>query len=49
MGRVLFVSLLLIPTPLPACQCLLTLSACNEVAVADRVFIGTVESVEPAS
>jgi hypothetical protein len=47
MRRVLFVSLLLIPTPLAACQCLLTLSACNEVAVADRVFIGTVESVEP--
>ena len=48
MRRVLFVSLLLIPTPLAACQCLLTLSACNEVAVADRVFIGTVESVEPS-
>jgi hypothetical protein len=27
---------------------LLTLSACHEVAVADRVFIGTVESVEPS-
>jgi hypothetical protein len=44
----LFVSLLLIPTSLPACQCLLTLSACHEVALADRVFIGTVESVEPS-
>ncbi len=48
MRRLLSVSLLLIPTPLPACQCLLTLSACHEVAVADRVFIGTVESVEPS-
>jgi hypothetical protein len=27
---------------------LLTLSACHEVALADRVFIGTVESVEPS-
>ena len=48
MRRALLVSLLSIPTALPACQCLLTLSACNEVAVADRVFIGTVESVEPS-
>jgi hypothetical protein len=48
MRRLLSVSLLLIPMPLPACQCLLTLSACHEVAVADRVFIGTVESVEPS-
>ena len=48
MRRVLLVSLLWIPTTLPACQCLLTLSACNEVALADRVFIGTVESVEPS-
>jgi hypothetical protein len=47
MRHALVVSLLLIPTPLPACQCLLTLSACHEVAVADRVFIGTVESVAP--
>jgi hypothetical protein len=47
MRRALFVSLLLLPVPLPACQCLLTLSACHEVAAADRVFIGTVESVEP--
>jgi hypothetical protein len=48
MRRLLSVSLLLIPAPLPACQCLLTLSACHEVAVADRVFIGTVQSVEPS-
>ena len=48
MVRLLSVSLLLIPTSLAACQCLLTLSACNEVALADRVFIGTVESVEPS-
>jgi hypothetical protein len=48
MVRALVVSLLAIPSALPACQCLLTLSACNEVAVADRVFIGTVESVEPS-
>jgi hypothetical protein len=48
MWRVLSVSLLLAPTALPACQCLLTLSACHEAALADRVFIGTVESVEPS-
>ena len=48
MRRVLLASLLWIPTSLPACQCLLTLSACHEVALADRVFIGTVESVEPS-
>jgi len=48
MRRVLLVALLAIPTARPACQCLLTLSACNEVALADRVFIGTVESVEPS-
>jgi hypothetical protein len=48
MRRALLVALMWIPTPLPACQCLLTLSACHEVAVADRVFIGTVESVEPS-
>ena len=48
MRRLLLVSLLAIPTARPACQCLLTLSACNEVALADRVFIGTVESVEPS-
>jgi len=48
MRRALVVSLLLIPSALPACQCLLTLSACNEAALADRVFIGTVESVEPS-
>jgi hypothetical protein len=48
MGRALFVAWLLLPTALPACQCLLTLSACNEAALADRVFIGTVESVEPS-
>src|SRR5271157_4293242 len=48
MRRALLVALLWIPTPLAACQCLLTLSACNEVALADRVFIGTVESVEPS-
>jgi hypothetical protein len=41
-------ALLSIPTSLSACQCLLTLSACHEVAAADRVFIGTVESVEPS-
>ena len=48
MVRALVVSLLAIPSALPACKCLLTLSACYEVAVADRVFIGTVESVEPS-
>jgi hypothetical protein len=48
MRRALLLSLLSIPTALPACQCLLTLSACHEVALADRVFIGTVESVEPS-
>jgi hypothetical protein len=48
MRSALLVSLLAIPTTLSACQCLLTLSACNEVALADRVFIGTVESVAPS-
>jgi hypothetical protein len=48
MRRALLLSLLSIPTALPACQCLLTLSACHEVALADRVFIRTVESVEPS-
>jgi len=48
MWRLLSAFVLLIPTALPACQCLLTLSACHEVALADRVFIGTVESVEPS-
>jgi hypothetical protein len=48
MWRALSVLWLSIPTARPACQCLLTLSACNEVAMADRVFIGTVESVEPS-
>ena len=48
MRRALLVAWLSIPTALPACQCLLTLSACHEAAVADRVFIGTVESVEPS-
>src|SRR5664280_1559112 len=48
MRRALLLSLLSIPTALPACQCLLTVSACHEVAMADRVFIGTVESVEPS-
>ena len=42
MRRALLVAWLAIPTALPACQCLLTLSACHEVALADRVFIGTV-------
>ena len=48
MWRALLVAWLAIPTARPACQCLLTLSACHEVALADRVFIGTVESVEPS-
>ena len=48
MRRALLVAWLAIPTARPACQCLLTLSACHEVALADRVFIGTVESVEPS-
>jgi hypothetical protein len=48
MWRLLLVSLLAIPTARPACQCLLTLSACHEVTLADRVFVGTVESVEPS-
>jgi hypothetical protein len=30
-----------------ACKCQLTLSACNEVAATDVVFIGTVQSIEP--
>ena len=30
-----------------ACKCQLTLSACNEVAATDVVFVGTVRSIEP--
>jgi hypothetical protein len=40
-------SLILLPRPARACQCMLSLSACREVGASDLVFIGTVESIEP--
>ena len=42
-----FFSLILLPEPARACQCMLSLSACHEVGASDLVFIGTVESIEP--
>lgn len=38
---------LLSARPAQACQCDISLSACNELAASNLVFIGTVESVEP--
>lgn len=43
----LFLSFLL-PVSLMACKCLVSYPVCNGVAASDLVFIGTVESVEPA-
>jgi hypothetical protein len=48
MPRALFAAFLLLPFPALACKCQMSLSACNEVANADVVFIGTVESVSPS-
>jgi hypothetical protein len=42
-----FLPLILFPAAARACQCMLALSACNEVAASDLVFIGTVEAIEP--
>ena len=38
----------LMPAPALACKCLASYPVCREVATSDVVFIGTVESVEPA-
>ena len=38
---------LLFPAALFACKCQLALSACNEAASTDVIFIGTVEAIEP--
>ena len=38
----------LIPISAFACKCQLTLSACNEVAANDIVFVGTVEAIHPS-
>ena len=43
----LFLSFLL-PVSLMACKCLVSYPVCNEVATSNLVFIGTVESIEPA-
>lgn len=40
--------LFLVPTSLLACKCEISYPVCNEVVANDVVFIGTVESVEPA-
>jgi hypothetical protein len=38
----------LLPVSLMACKCLVSYPVCNEAATSDLVFIGTVESIEPA-
>src|ERR1017187_5221672 len=43
----LFLSFML-PVSLMACKCLISYPVCNEVVTSDLVFIGTVESIEPA-
>ncbi len=35
--------------PARACKCAVSYSACNEVAMSDLVFVGTVESIDPIS
>jgi hypothetical protein len=40
--------LFLLPVSLMACECLISYPVCNGVAASDLVFIGTVESIEPA-
>jgi hypothetical protein len=42
-----FLPLILFPAAAHACQCMLALSTCNEVAASDLVFIGTVEAIQP--
>jgi hypothetical protein len=39
--------LCLLPQILAACNCVTSLSACQEVAASNVVFIGTIEAVEP--
>src|SRR5580698_1392336 len=41
-------SLFLAPQLLIACNCLVSQSVCREVVTSNRVFIGTVESVQPS-
>jgi hypothetical protein len=48
MMRVLAAACLYVPA-LFGCDCQLSLSACREAAVSDVVFIGTVESMDPAA
>jgi hypothetical protein len=43
-----FLPILLLARPARACKCDISLSACNEVGASNLVFIGTVESIEPA-
>jgi hypothetical protein len=38
----------LFPLAALACKCQLTMSACNEVAATDIIFVGAVEAVEPS-
>src|SRR4051812_42781466 len=38
---------LLLPVAAWGCKCQLSLSACNEAASTDVIFIGTVEAIEP--
>src|SRR5436309_3194847 len=40
--------LLLIPPAALACKCQVAMSACNEAATTDVIFIGTVEAIEPS-
>jgi hypothetical protein len=42
-----FLPLILLPRPVRACQCMVSLSTCHEVGSSDLVFIGTVELIEP--
>uniref|UniRef100_Q01VM0 Carboxypeptidase regulatory-like domain-containing protein n=1 Tax=Solibacter usitatus (strain Ellin6076) TaxID=234267 RepID=Q01VM0_SOLUE len=39
---------LLVPVAAWGCKCQLTMSACNEAATTDVIFIGTVEAIEPS-
>jgi hypothetical protein len=48
MRRLRLIWWLLVPSPLLACKCQMSLSVCHEFAVSGAVFIGTVESVTPA-
>lgn len=41
-------SLILVPSFVSACNCLVSRSACQEVASSNLVFIGTVEAIQPA-